>query len=83
MWRRWAQRCSGSQGGLGLVRHLVEAHGGTVHAESAGKGKGATFTVLIPLMAARGVAEEEPREPGQPAATTTRAHPPPLSYPPR
>lgn len=41
------------QGGLGLglavVRHLVELHGGSVRAESPGKGKGATFTVELPL----------------------------------
>ena len=32
------------------MRYLVEAHGGTVHAESAGRGKGSTFTVSLPLM---------------------------------
>jgi two-component system CheB/CheR fusion protein len=37
--------------GLAIVRYLVEAHGGTVHGESAGKGKGATFTVSLPLVA--------------------------------
>jgi len=37
--------------GLAIVRHLVELHGGTVHAESAGKGLGARFTVKLPLMA--------------------------------
>ena len=35
--------------GLALVKHLVELHGGQVRAESPGKGKGATFTVSIPL----------------------------------
>jgi CheY-like chemotaxis protein len=37
--------------GLSLVRHLVEAHGGAVHAYSAGEGQGATFTVDLPLPA--------------------------------
>ncbi|HEX8291161.1 MAG TPA: ATP-binding protein [Pyrinomonadaceae bacterium] len=35
--------------GLAIVRHLVEAHGGSVHAYSAGEGQGATFTVDLPL----------------------------------
>jgi PAS domain S-box-containing protein len=45
-----------NQGGLGiglaLVRHLVELHGGSVTAESPGEGKGATFRVKLPLVAA-------------------------------
>jgi signal transduction histidine kinase/CheY-like chemotaxis protein len=35
--------------GLGIVRHLVEAHGGTVEARSAGPNQGAEFEILLPL----------------------------------
>jgi PAS domain S-box-containing protein len=34
--------------GLAIVRHLVELHGGSVHAASAGEGQGATFSVRLP-----------------------------------
>lgn len=37
--------------GLSLVRHLVELHGGTVHAESVGLGQGSTFVVKLPIPA--------------------------------
>jgi PAS domain S-box-containing protein len=51
--------------GLAIVRHLAELHGGTVRAESAGEGQGATFTVDLPLMIVRppqpAVAREEER----------------------
>jgi PAS domain S-box-containing protein len=36
--------------GLAIVRHLVEAHGGTIGADSAGEGQGTTFTVRFPLL---------------------------------
>ncbi|MEW6733264.1 MAG: PAS domain S-box protein [Acidobacteriota bacterium] len=36
--------------GLAIVRQLVELHGGTVQAHSAGEGKGATFIVKLPLL---------------------------------
>ncbi len=36
--------------GLAIVRHLVEVHGGRVHATSDGEGKGATFSVELPLL---------------------------------
>lgn len=36
--------------GLSIVRHLTELHGGSVSVFSEGEGKGATFTVVLPLM---------------------------------
>lgn len=35
--------------GLAIVRHLVELHGGTVKADSAGENCGSTFTIRLPL----------------------------------
>ena len=37
--------------GLAIARHLVELHGGTLRAESAGLGLGATLTVALPIPA--------------------------------
>lgn len=51
-----------TQGGLGLglaiVRHLVELHGGTVHADSRGEGQGATFVIKLPLRVVRRKSED-------------------------
>lgn len=55
-----ATRAHGGLGlGLAIVRHLVELHGGTVHASSAGEGQGATFLVTLPLRIAAGHREKQ------------------------
>jgi signal transduction histidine kinase len=50
--RQWDSGATRAYGGLGvglaIVRHLVELHGGVVHAESEGANRGATFTVRLP-----------------------------------
>ncbi len=50
-----------SRGGLGLglslVRGLVALHGGTVHADSAGLGRGTEITIRLPLAGAGAIAE--------------------------
>jgi PAS domain S-box-containing protein len=52
--RQADQATTRQHGGLGLglaiVRHLVELHGGTIQAESAGEGEGSTFTVKLPVV---------------------------------
>jgi CheY-like chemotaxis protein len=45
--------------GLAIVKQLVELHGGTVRAKSAGAGKGSTFVVALPLTAV--YSEPEPQ----------------------
>ncbi|PYQ06640.1 MAG: hypothetical protein DMF83_11880 [Acidobacteria bacterium] len=58
--------------GLALVRDLVELHGGTVQASSAGRDQGATFTVKLPVIGAvRPPAPELP--PAAPESATMAA----------
>jgi PAS domain S-box-containing protein len=61
--RQADQKTTRQHGGLGLglaiVRHLMELHGGTVRADSAGEGAGATFTVSLPIAAVHRREDEE------------------------
>jgi two-component system CheB/CheR fusion protein len=52
--------------GLAISRGLVEAHGGTLSAHSAGPGEGSTFRIEFPSVAPR-------REPALPTGTTPRS----------
>ena len=67
MFAQGTDRMQQARGGLGvglaLVRQLVDMHGGTVRAESAGRGKGSTFTFVLPRVpapATRTVADPRP-----------------------
>jgi signal transduction histidine kinase len=66
--------------GLSIVREIVQKHGGSVAAESAGEGKGSTFRVQLPLRAAAEpmpvVSKDRPipREPVVPMQRPERPH---------
>jgi len=65
-----SQRAHGGLGiGLALVKHLVEVHGGSVEATSAGPDQGATFTVKLPRM----LHAEAPAERGEAATRRPEA----------
>jgi signal transduction histidine kinase len=43
------RRFAGLGLGLAIVKHIVELHGGSIAAASQGEGKGAAFTIRIPV----------------------------------
>jgi PAS domain S-box-containing protein len=84
LFERFRQAESGTtrpHGGLGLglsiAQHIVDMHGGTIEAASAGEGKGATFSVVLPATSAArpapGAAPAVPSGRGQDASPRTRA----------
>ena len=66
-----SRRVGGLGLGLFIARRLVEAHGGTIAAASDGVGRGAVFTVTLPIL----------RHPARPRASTPRGEPAPAAAP--
>jgi CheY-like chemotaxis protein len=65
--------------GLSIVKHLIELHGGIVRAESEGAGRGATFSIQLPLASVNRKIQEEQRHPQAPPAAVPDFELPDLS----
>ncbi len=57
--------------GLSIVKQLIELHGGTIRAESAGEGLGSTFILTFPVSPVRGDEERFHPEHHQPSSLGT------------
>lgn len=57
--------------GLAIVRTLVDAHGGTISAESEGEAKGATFTIRLPWLKTQTQIQEQPKYLAEPELQLT------------
>lgn len=67
------RRVGGLGLGLAIVRHIIELHGGRVTAASDGVGKGATFTITLPIRAVIPSTSESPQPGVSPSASQTAA----------
>jgi signal transduction histidine kinase/CheY-like chemotaxis protein len=65
--------------GLSIVKHLVELHGGMVHATSPGEGQGATFIVQLPVTAVQKTLKEKRLHPKVQSVAATEFKQPDLS----
>ena len=65
--------------GLAIVRQLVDLHGGTVHADSPGADRGATFTVRLPIAADESSSRHRPASGERRTAGATASPMPRLS----
>jgi CheY-like chemotaxis protein len=59
--------------GLAIARHLLDLHGGTIRGDSAGPGRGATFTIELPIAPSSAGSENGDERPAQAAARGTAA----------
>ncbi|MEP7274676.1 MAG: ATP-binding protein, partial [Acidobacteriota bacterium] len=73
------RRTGGLGLGLAIVRHLVELHGGEVMVESAGEGRGATFTIKLPRLMSQATGRLASREGETEAVDTNITSAPPLA----
>jgi PAS domain S-box-containing protein len=76
-----SRRAGGLGLGLAIVKNIVELHGGTVAAHSAGDGEGSTFVVKLPIMPLRSSisSQSPPDESSVSLRTSFDAEPPELS----
>jgi signal transduction histidine kinase len=56
-----SRRFQGTGLGLAITKNLVELHGGRLWVSSEGEGKGSTFSFILPIHAATGQFESEPK----------------------
>jgi PAS domain S-box-containing protein len=64
--------------GMAITKHLVELHGGTIRADSPGKGLGTTFVLKLPVMIVQHT-ESFPETPAERLHTPVEDHPQPAA----